>query len=164
VHLDERDKAIIAELQRNGRASFAAVGRSVGMSEAAVRQRVHRLVRAGAIRVTAVTSPHCAGAHRLAVIGIRCAGDAAQVAEALSTMAELYRVAVTAGAFDVLVEAACSDDGHLLELIQRIRALPQVAGADVFIVLRQCLAQPETFAPLTPPPPPVRHRRRPARP
>jgi Lrp/AsnC family transcriptional regulator for asnA, asnC and gidA len=153
VRLDARDEAIIAELQRDGRASFAVVARTVGMSEAAVRQRVHRLTRAEAIRITAVTAPDLAGADRLAVIGIRCRGnaaEAAEVAEALSAMAELHRISLTMGAFDVLAEAAYSDDGHLLELIQRVRSLTALAHVDVLIALRQYLPRRESLGPPVP--------------
>jgi Lrp/AsnC family transcriptional regulator for asnA, asnC and gidA len=120
------------------------------MSEAAVRHRVHRLVEAGVIRVTAVMEPSYAGADRLAVIGIGCRGDAVEVADALGAMPELHRIALTLGAFDMLAEAACSDDGHLLELIQRIRRLPQVDDVEVFVALRQSLPRREAFRPPAP--------------
>jgi len=159
VRLDAHDEAIIAELRRDGRASFAVVARAVEMSEAAVRQRVHRLTRAEAIRITAVPAPGSAGADRLAVIGIRYRGNAAEAAEAaetLSAMAEVHRIALTTGAFDLLAEAAFSDDGHLLELIQRVRGLPQI-GVEVFIALRQYLPRRESLGPPAP-------RRQPAQP
>ena len=156
VRLDAHDEAIIAELRRDGRASFAVVARAVEMSEAAVRQRVHRLTRAEAIRITAVPAPGSAGADRLAVIGIRYRGNAAEAAETLSAMAEVHRIALTTGAFDLLAEAAFSDDGHLLELIQRVRGLPQI-GVEVFIALRQYLPRRESLGPPAP-------RRQPAQP
>ena len=155
VRLDARDEAIIAELQRDGRALFAVVARTVGMSEAAVRQRVGRLTRAEAIRITAVAAPGFAGADRLAVIGIRCPGKAAEAAEALSAMAELHRIALTGGAFDVLAEAAYSDDGHLLELIQRVRGLAALADVEVFIALRQYLPRRKPLGPPAPRRPPA---------
>ena len=43
VQLDEMSKAIIEKLQQDGRRSYAAIGKAVGLSEAAVRQRVQRL-------------------------------------------------------------------------------------------------------------------------
>jgi len=150
VGVDGRDEAIIAELQRDGRASFAVVAGVVGMSEAAVRQRVDRLTRAEAIRITAVPAPGFAGADRLAVVGVRCRGKAAEAAEALSALAELHRIALTGGAFDVLAEAAYSDDGHLLELIQRVRGLAAVADVEVFIALRQYLRRREPLGPPAP--------------
>ena len=55
--LDGVSKAIIAELQHDGRRSYAAIGKVVGLSEAAVRQRVQRLIDNGVMQVVAVTDP-----------------------------------------------------------------------------------------------------------
>src|SRR5262249_6753986 len=102
VRLDGRNQAIIVELQRDGRASFAAIGETAGLSGPAVRRRSNRLIAAGAIRVPAVAGPQYAAANRLVVVGIRCAGDVAQAGEVLSALAELRWLALTAGAFDML--------------------------------------------------------------
>ena len=47
VVLDDVSKQIIEQLQQDGRRSYAAIGKAVGLSEAAVRQRVQRLVDVG---------------------------------------------------------------------------------------------------------------------
>ena len=57
VTLDEVSKAIIEQLQQDGRRSYAAIGKVVGLSEAAVRQRVQRLTESGVMQVVAVTDP-----------------------------------------------------------------------------------------------------------
>ena len=48
--LDDMSKAIIEELQQDGRRSYASIGKAVGLSEAAVRQRVQRLAESGVMR------------------------------------------------------------------------------------------------------------------
>jgi Lrp/AsnC family transcriptional regulator, leucine-responsive regulatory protein len=48
--IDQRDEAILAALQRNGRATFAQIGKEVGLSPSSVHQRVRRLEQSGAIR------------------------------------------------------------------------------------------------------------------
>ena len=53
--LDEIDKAIIRALQVDGRMSYAKLGPEVGLSQAAVRQRVQRLTDSGVVQVVAVT-------------------------------------------------------------------------------------------------------------
>src|SRR5215475_12012493 len=82
--LDEISKQIIEQLQADGRRSYAAIGKAVGLSEAAVRQRVQRLHEAGIISVVAVTDPIKLGFRRQAMIGLRCDGDPQQVAEELA--------------------------------------------------------------------------------
>ena len=55
--LDDVSKAIIEQLQEDGRRPYAAIGKAVGLSEAAVRQRVQRLLDAGVMQIVAVTDP-----------------------------------------------------------------------------------------------------------
>ena len=57
VALDDVSKAIIEQLQQDGRRPYAAIGKAVGLSEAAVRQRVQRLLDAGVMQIVAVTDP-----------------------------------------------------------------------------------------------------------
>ena len=75
TRLDDVSKRIIEKLQQDGRRSYAAIGKAVGLSEAAVRQRVQRLVDAGVMQIVAVTDPMQLGFARQAMIGIRCTGD-----------------------------------------------------------------------------------------
>ena len=72
--LDDISKSIIEELQQDGRRSYAAIGKVVGLSEAAVRQRVQRLIDGGVMQVVAVTDPLELGFARQAMIGIRARG------------------------------------------------------------------------------------------
>ena len=72
--LDDVAKAIIEQLQQDGRRSYAAIGKVVGLSEAAVRQRVQRLIDGGVMQVVAVTDPLELGFARQAMVGIRVSG------------------------------------------------------------------------------------------
>jgi Lrp/AsnC family transcriptional regulator for asnA, asnC and gidA len=54
VQLDDVSKAIIEQLQTDGRRSYAEIGKAVGLSEAAVRQRVQKLTDSGVMQVVAV--------------------------------------------------------------------------------------------------------------
>jgi Lrp/AsnC family transcriptional regulator for asnA, asnC and gidA len=135
--LDDTSKAIIAELQRDGRAPYAAIGKAVGLSEAAVRSRVQRLTDAGVMDVVAVTNPLELGFARQAMLGIRVGGDPEAVAETLAAVPEVAYVVVTAGSFDLLVEVVCRTDDHLLDVVNRqVRALPEVVAAEIFVYLK----------------------------
>ena len=134
--LDETSKAIIAELQQDGRRSFAAIGKSVDLSEAAVRQRVHRLVETGVMQIVAVTDPLQLGFARQAMIGITVEGPIEAVADRVAALDEVDYVVVTAGRYDVLAELVCESDDHLLELISgSIRAIDGVASTETFMYL-----------------------------
>ena len=135
--LDETSKRIIEQLQEDGRRPYAAIGKADGLSEAAVRQRVQRLLDAGVMQIVAVTDPLQVGFARQAMIGIRVEGDVAEVADQLSEMAEVDYVVVTAGSYDLLAEVVCEDDDHLLDLLtRRIRALPGVRSTETFMYLK----------------------------
>jgi Lrp/AsnC family transcriptional regulator for asnA, asnC and gidA len=130
-------KAIIEQLQRDGRQSYAAIGKVVGLSEAAVRQRVQRLTDSGVMQVVAVTDPLELGFARQAMIGIRVRGPLDEVADKLAELEEVDYVVITAGTYDLLVEAVCESDDHLLDLVSRkIRSIPEVESTETFMYLR----------------------------
>src|SRR6187551_3022714 len=99
VALDDVSKAIIEQLQEDGRRPYAAIGKAVGLSEAAVRQRVQKLLDQGVMQIVAVTDPLTVGFRRQAMVGINVEGDIEPVADALAEMTEVEYVVVTAGSF-----------------------------------------------------------------
>lgn len=135
--LDDVSKQIIEQLQEDGRRPYAAIGKAVGLSEAAVRQRVQRLLDAGVMQIVAVTDPVQVGFARQAMIGVRCSGDLEEAADRLAELPEVDYVVVTAGSFDLLVEVVCTGDDHLLDLLsRRIRGLPGVTTTETFVYLK----------------------------
>jgi Lrp/AsnC family transcriptional regulator for asnA, asnC and gidA len=136
VILDDVSKRIIEQLQSDGRRSYAAIGKAVGLSEAAARQRVQRLVDAGVMQIVAVTDPLTLGFRRQTMVGIRCVGDLERVADLLADMAEIDYVVITAGSFDLLAEVVCEDDDQLLEIISRVRTIPSVTTTETFVYLK----------------------------
>ncbi|WP_431807383.1 Lrp/AsnC family transcriptional regulator [Microbacterium paraoxydans] len=132
--LDAISKTIIELLQDDGRRSYSDIGRVVGLSEAAVRQRVQRLTESGVMQIVAVTDPMQLGFHRQAMIGIRVAGDARHVAEAIAEIEAVDYVVITVGSFDVIAEVVCEDDDHLLALVNDvIRPIEGVLSTETFI-------------------------------
>jgi Lrp/AsnC family transcriptional regulator for asnA, asnC and gidA len=135
--LDDIAWRIIEQLQEDGRRSYGAIARAVGLSEAAVRQRVARMTEAGVVQIVAVTDPLRVGAHRQAMVGVRVAGALEPVADALSEMPETIYVVLCAGGFDLLCEVVCDDDEHLAELLaSRIRSIPGVRSTETFVYLQ----------------------------
>ena len=136
IALDEIDKAVIRELQVDGRLSYAQLGPLVGLSQAAVRQRVQRLIDRGVMQVVAVTDPQMLGFNVQAMVGLRVEGDVRTVARSIAELAEVDYVVVSAGRFDVLAEVVCEDNEQLLNLVNDLlRAKPGVRSAEVFTYL-----------------------------
>ena len=137
IQLDEVSKKIIEQLQEDGRRSYSEISKYVGLSEAAVRQRVQKLTEAGVMQVVAVTDPMQLGFFRQAMIGIRVTGDMRTVAAALELLPQVAYVVLTAGSFDILVEVVCESDEDLITLLNsKIRSLEGVYSTETFVYLK----------------------------
>lgn len=136
VVLDDTAKRIIEVLQQDGRLSYAAIGKTVGLSEAAVRQRVQRLLESGVVQVVGVTDPMTLGFNRQAMIGVRTTGDLNAAADAVSELDGVEYVVITAGSFDLMVEVVAEDDARLLDILAGIRAVESVDSTETFLYLK----------------------------
>jgi len=137
VHLDDVSKSIIEQLQNDGRRSYAEIGKAVGLSEAAVRQRVQKLTESGVMQIVAVTDPMQLGFFRQAMIGIQVSGDTAVIAEQIGKLPAVDYLVLTAGSFDLLVEVVCENDDDLIDLLNRdIRGIDGVRSTETFVYLR----------------------------
>jgi Lrp/AsnC family transcriptional regulator for asnA, asnC and gidA len=134
--LDDTARALIEMLQRDGRQSYASMALAVGLSEAAVRQRVQRLIDAQVLQIVAVTDPTQVGFSRQAMVGVRVVGDPTQLLTDLEAVPEIEYIVITAGSFDLLLEVVCEDDDHLLDLLGRIRRLPNGGSTEAFLYLK----------------------------
>jgi Lrp/AsnC family transcriptional regulator for asnA, asnC and gidA len=89
------------------------------------------------MQIVAVTDPLELGFARQAMIGIKVSGSLLEAAERVAELEEVDYVVVTSGPFDLLVEAVCESDEHLLELLsERIRAFPGVQSTETFMYLK----------------------------
>lgn len=135
--LDDVSKAIIEQLQQDGRRPYAAIGKAVGLSEAAVRQRVARLTEAGVMQVVAVTDPMQVGFSRAAMVGIVVDGDVEAAAAAIEALPQVQYLVICAGSFDILAEVIAEDDDDLLDVVgRRLRAIPGVRSTETFVYLK----------------------------
>jgi Lrp/AsnC family transcriptional regulator for asnA, asnC and gidA len=135
--LDSINKQIIEHLQRDGRMSYATLAKTIGLSEAAVRQRVQRLLDHGLMQIVAVTDPLTLGFARQAMVGVKVLGDMRRVADEIAAIPEVDYVVICAGGYDMLVELVCTDDEHLLELLNdKIRAIEGVSATETFMYLK----------------------------
>ncbi len=134
-HVDDTDRAIIEQLQTDGRISYTRLGAAIGLSEAAARQRVQRLMDGGVVQVVAVTNPLSLGYRRMAMIGVRTEGPTEGIAAALEAFPDIEYLVVTAGSFDLMCEVVVPDDSALLNLTNRIRSVPGVSNTETFIYL-----------------------------
>jgi Lrp/AsnC family transcriptional regulator, regulator for asnA, asnC and gidA len=137
VVIDDVDKAIVEALQQDGRLPYTRLAGQVGLSEAAVRQRVQRLVDSSVVQIVAVTDPMMLGFRRNAMIGLKVEGDLRTVAADIAAIPEVSYVVVVSGSFDLLMEVVCEDDDHLLALLNdKVRTIPGVRSTETFTYLK----------------------------
>ena len=135
--LDDVDRRIIDQLQEEGRRPYTEIARSVGISEASVRQRAASLTERGVIQIVAATSPIALGMIQ-AFISVRLSGGGLErAAERIAAIGEVDYVAVCTGPTDLLVGAVCRDNQHLLEVTSAIRELEGVAETDTAVILSE---------------------------
>ena len=135
--LDDVNKAIVEQLQKDGRRTYGSIADAVGLSEAAVRQRVQKMRDAGIMQIVAVTDPLQVGFRCQAMVGIRADGDSRLVAERLAAVEDIDYVVLCTGSFDILVELVCEDEDTILALLNGvIRQIPGVRDTETFMYLK----------------------------
>ncbi len=134
---DDIDRALVVALQHDGRSSYASLAERVGMSQAAVRTRVQRLLESGAVQIAAVADPFAFGFSLTAMVGITYTGDLEVLGAALAGLEQVHFVVLTAGRYDSLVEVVCVDTEDLMALVNdAIRSIPGVKDVEVITYLR----------------------------
>jgi Lrp/AsnC family transcriptional regulator for asnA, asnC and gidA len=135
MEIDRTSRDIIAMLQRDGRCPYTEIARTLRISEASVRARIHALTSAGVLQIIGLTDPGNMGFAVMAMIGIQANKDLQRIAELVSTWPETTYVVISAGSYDVLVEVVCTDNAELLLLVERLRAVDGVRTTETFIYI-----------------------------
>ena len=134
--IDRFSKAIIEQLQQDGRRSYADIGASVGLSEEAVLKRVAQLQEAGVMQIVAVTDPLQLGFARQAMIGVIVEGDAETGGRADRGHRRGRLRGDHRGWLRHPRRGGGQSDAHLLELVtSRIRPIPGVVSIHTFLYL-----------------------------
>ena len=147
--LDAVDRTILAELVRDGRATYAWLGRLAGLSPHAVGARVRRLVEAGIITgFTATVAYGVLGRGFEALIDIRLlpTTDPDAFEAAVAEVETVQWLSFVTGRFDYLVRVACIDADDLDRTVRRLRQ----AGAaitETHVLLRHRTFAGREYAP-----------------
>ncbi|MEM7095760.1 MAG: AsnC family transcriptional regulator [Actinomycetota bacterium] len=129
--IDEIDRELIRLLQIDGRTSYSQLGRSVGLSDAAARQRVNRLTAEGYIDIVAVTDPVKMGLAHQALLGITVSDDARKMAVEVGAFDDAVYVVMTAGRFDLIAEIVSRHRDDFVEVSNAIRTLAGVETVEL---------------------------------
>jgi Lrp/AsnC family transcriptional regulator for asnA, asnC and gidA len=141
--LDDLDRAVLHELQLDGRRSFRDIARTIGGSEATVRFRVNRLRENGVLQILGFVDPAALGYGVLSSVFVRVRPSATMaVVERIASWPEAMYVSSTVGRADLFVQIVCEDQESLFRLIsERIGALDGVEGVETLMELKVHKAQ-----------------------
>ena len=142
VQLDSIDRAILLELQQESRLSYAEIGSRVGLSPAAVHDRVKKLEKKGVIKAYKIqVDPEALGLKLMAFVAIRLDNYSTgkELVPALEQFNEIEEMHSVAGETDVLLKVRVIDTKALEALIYRIKNVPGVARITSTIVLSTTL-------------------------
>ncbi|NTU55288.1 MAG: Lrp/AsnC family transcriptional regulator [Anaerolineales bacterium] len=136
--LDDIDRQIIDELQKDGRAAFSQIAGRLNVSPGMIRQRYNRLVEQGILRVVAITNPLRMGFKTMAMIGIRADGSKLlEVAAKVASLDEVIYMIIASGRFDIFAEVVCRDHEHLLRFItEKLSTIDGVRESESFMHLK----------------------------
>jgi DNA-binding Lrp family transcriptional regulator len=129
VDLDETDRRILAELQRDGRTSMSALAEAVHISRANAYARVNRLVDSGVISgFGARVDPVKAGWHSSAYVTLSIEQSSWQlVRDRLLEIPEVEHIALVGGDYDVILLVRAHDNSELRRVVlERLQAIPEV--------------------------------------
>lgn len=150
---DDLDRRIVDCLRVDGRMSHADIARRTDAAEATVRRRLQRMQEGGMLRVVPLVDPDSVGLQTSLFLGVKISGgNWQQVADAVAALPEVRYVAVTTGAFDLLVEAFVAHREHMAKFIlEALAGVPGVVGTETMTVLRVAKFAYEWEVPEIPP-------------
>ncbi|WP_405149305.1 Lrp/AsnC family transcriptional regulator [Sphaerisporangium sp. NBC_01403] len=143
--MDEVDRALLTQLQRDATQAYAALGQAVGLSAGSAHERVRKLRERGVIRRTTVeVDPDAVGRGVLAFVMLD--GNAwmggATTRESLAAISEIEEAHIVAGAASLLVKIRTGTTKGLQAVLRRIFDIDGVTGTHTIVVLETAFERP----------------------
>lgn len=120
-------------MQKDGRASFSDLAKSVGSSRAAVAARVNYLINSGQVRVVAAVHPRVLGLSVLGHLAVKVSSDAGETLRSIDALDSAVYVSETTGPYQIVIEVRMATMGELYEVVAKIRSLPDVVEVNVLV-------------------------------
>ncbi|WP_452224925.1 Lrp/AsnC family transcriptional regulator [Lacinutrix chionoecetis] len=141
IHIDGIDKKILRALMADARTSVLEIARQVGISGAAIHQRLRKLEKSGLIAGSKfVINPKVLGYTTMAFVGIYLdkAISNPEAVKQLKKIPEVLECHYTTGNWSILIKILCKDNAHLMHLLNsEIQSIAGVSRTETFISLDQ---------------------------
>ena len=141
LHIDGIDKKILRYLMEDARTPVLEIARNIGISGAAIHQRLRKLEKSGLLAGSQFRiNPKILGYTTMAYIGIfldKAMSNPAAVKE-LQKIPEILECHYTTGNWSILIKVLCKDNEHLMQLLnKKIQQIEGVSRTETFISLDQ---------------------------
>ena len=141
VKIDGIDKKILRMLMKDGRTPILEISRNIGISGAAIHQRLRKLEKSGLLKGSKFEiDPKVLGYTTMAYVGIyldKAMSNPMAVRE-LEKIPEVLECHYTTGDWSILVKVLCFDNLHLMEVLNKnIQQIQGVSRTETFISLAQ---------------------------
>jgi len=141
IHIDGIDKKILRTLMTDARTPILEIARQVGISGAAIHQRLRKLEKSGLIAGSKfVINPKVLGYTTMAYIGVYLdrAMSNPEAVKQLSKIPEVLECHYTTGNWSIFIKILCKDNEHLMHVLNKnIQSISGVSRTETFISLQQ---------------------------
>ncbi|MDO5633970.1 MAG: Lrp/AsnC family transcriptional regulator [Micrococcus sp.] len=137
MQIDATDRAIIAELSRDGRLSVAALAEKVHVSRAHCYSRLNRLQEAGVIKgFTAVVDPKRLGYGASAHVSLKLhQHNWRELRARLLAIPEVVHISLVGGNFDVMILVRARDIADLRRVVfEHLQTLQGVVDTQTYMI------------------------------
>jgi len=141
IKIDGIDKKILRYLMEDARKPILEIARNIGISGAAIHQRLRKLENSGLIEGSKfIINPRVLGYSTMAYVGIfldKAMSNPAAVKE-LEKIPEVLECHYTTGNWSILIKVLCLDNEHLMFVLnKKIQQIQGVSRTETFISLTQ---------------------------
>ncbi len=106
MNLDAVDKAIIKQLQDNGRVTNKKIAEILNLSEGTIRNRIRRLTESNILKIKGLINPEVEKEKQLVYVMIKLSGNrnSLDVARKVAALEPIKSVSIIAGRYDLVAE------------------------------------------------------------
>ncbi len=141
LHIDGIDKIILKNLMKDARTPILGIAREIGISGAAIHQRLRKLEASGLIEGSKfIINPKVLGYKIVAFVGVFLDAESKYLAvvKRLKEIPEVIESHYTTGNYAIFIKILSKDNEHLMKLLsQEIQSIKGVARIETFISLEQ---------------------------
>ena len=142
TEIDGIDKKILRTLMDDARTPILEIARNVGISGAAIHQRLRKLEKSGLLAGSKfVVNPEVLGFDTMGFVGVYFdkAADAPLIVKLLKRVPEVLECHYTTGNWNVFLKVICKSNDHLMQVLNTIQEINGVSRTETFISLAQLI-------------------------